>query len=266
VKVAAERLGLPVLQPEKAKDPAFLDEIRAFGAEVGIVVAYGKLLPRTLLSIPRFGFLNVHFSLLPAYRGAAPIQWTLINGEQRTGVSLFWLDEGMDTGPLLLQKETPIDPSDDAESLRARLVALGVEALEEALSSIARSGRTEKPQSGESSRAPMLTKEDGHIRWTDSAQQIVNRMRGTTPWPGTYAILKQGDRELRLKIVKAAAIAVDVHGEPGAVVRLDGGKGFQVKCGHGLLDVTQVQPEGKKAMSAWDFWQGARLKLGDLLH
>ena len=255
VKVAAQALSLPVLQPETLKNPAVVDQIRSLGAEVGIVVAYGKLLPKDVLGIPKHGFLNVHFSLLPKYRGAAPIQWALINGETETGVTLFWLDEGMDTGPIFLQKKIAIQPEDDAQSLRNKLVDLGVSCLEEAVDLIERSEIKRIPQAGEASKAAILTKEDGRIDWAKPAEAIWNQVRGMTPWPGTFT----GG----LKIVKAHLLFESGPGEPGRIMSVVSGEGPVVKCGQHSLALLQVQPEGKKPMSAWSWWQGARLKIGD---
>ena len=263
VKAAALRHSLSVLQPEKAGDPSFLETLKRMAPEVGIVVAYGKLLPKALLQVPRLGFLNVHFSLLPAYRGAAPIQWALINGERETGVTLFWLDEGMDTGPILLQKKIAIETADDAESLRGKLVPLGVELLQEALALIAEKGRVEHPQVGFGSKAPILKKEDGSIIWSQPAERIFNQIRGMTPWPGAFTFAEgPGAQKHRLKILQAVPSQGAVSGEIGACVRLESGQGFEVKCGQDLLRVLQVQPEGKKPMSAWSYWQGARLQVG----
>ena len=263
VKQAAERLGLPVWQPTTLRDSAAASRLAALEADIGIVVAYGKLLPKDILGIPRLGFLNVHFSLLPTYRGAAPIQWALINGEARTGVTLFWLDEGMDTGPLLAQEALDIG-DDDAESLRRRLVALGAEVLASALQRLEAGEVIRRPQEGASSQAPPLKKEDGRIDWNKSAASIVQLIRGTTPWPGAYTVAAMpGGRNLRVKITRATALPDDHAGAPGEIRRVESGLGFDVKCHEGLLRVEEVQPEGKKAMPAWSFWQGARLKMGD---
>jgi len=255
VKVAAQKLSLPVLQPESLKEPGVADKIRSFGAEVGIVVAYGKLLPKKVLSIPRHGFLNVHFSLLPKYRGAAPIQWALINGETETGVTLFWLDEGMDTGPVFLQKKLSILPEDDADTLRNKLVKVGVQALEELLSDLKAGKIIRHPQVGTTSKAPMLHKEDGQIVWGKAAEAIRNQLRGLTPWPGAHSG--------KLKILKVRVDSDQENGAPGTVIRLAAGEGPVVKCGQNSLILLDVQPEGKKAMPAWSWWQGARLKIGD---
>jgi methionyl-tRNA formyltransferase len=255
VKVAAQKLSLPVLQPETLNGAEVVDQIQNFGAEVGIAVAYGKLLPKELLLVPKYGFLNVHFSLLPKYRGAAPIQWALVNGETDTGVTLFWLDEGMDTGPIFLQKKIAIEPEDDAESLRNKLVPLGVSSLEEALGLLEKGVVKKTPQIGLPSPAPSLKKDDGRINWAKPAVEIRNQLRGLTPWPGVHV---GGMKVLKVKV------SLDKNkAEPGTVIRLATDEGPVVKCGLNSLVLLQVQPEGKKAMPAWSWWQGARLKIGD---
>ena len=255
VKISAQTLSLPVLQPENLKSPVAVDQIRLFGAEVGIVVAYGKLLPKDFLSIPKRGFLNIHFSLLPKYRGAAPIQWALINGETDTGVTLFWLDQGMDTGPIFLQEKIAIQPGDDAESLRNKLVLLGVQCLERAIAMIEKGEILRDPQTGEPSKAFLLKKEDGRIDWGRPAEAIWNQTRGMTPWPGTFTG--------RLKILKVRPVYESSPEEPGQIMSVVSGEGPVVKCGQHSLALLQVQPEGKKSMTAWSWWQGARLKKGD---
>jgi methionyl-tRNA formyltransferase len=268
VKQVAEKLKLPVLQPMTLKDNDFLDRLSAYSPDVVFVVAYGKILPPELLKIPRQGFINVHFSLLPLYRGAAPIQRALMQGEKRTGVSLFWLDEGMDTGPLFLQKEIPIREDDDADTLRGKLIPLGLEALQEVLDLLTKGQVIRTPQSGPSSLAPSLKKDEGKIDWNQPATVIVSLIRGTTPWPGAYTFLNSGGKSQRLKILRAQAIPTFPAENPakvGGVVGLESSKGFIVKCGREFLQIHLVQPEGKRPMSAWDFWQGARLKLGEIL-
>jgi methionyl-tRNA formyltransferase len=255
VKIAAQLRSLLVLQPETLSDKAVVDQVRALGAEVGIVVAYGKLLPKKMLEIPKHGFLNVHFSLLPKYRGAAPIQWTLLNGETETGVTLFWLDEGMDTGPIFIQKTMAILAQDDADTLRNKLVELGVEALDEALDQLTAGHVVRQAQKGTASRAPMLKKEDGAIDWSKPAEILQNRVRGFTPWPGVYS----GN----LKMLKVKLAFDTENAVPGTVIRLVTGEGPVIKCGQNSLVLLHVQPEGKKAMPAWSWWQGSRLKIGD---
>jgi len=265
VKQAAMRFKLPVLQPEKAKDERFIAQIAALQVEVGIAVAYGKLLPAALLKIPKFGFLNVHFSLLPAYRGAAPIQWALIHGEKETGVTIFWLDEGMDTGPLCLQKKIAIEPEDNADTLRAKLIPLGVQALTEVIEQLKRGQKVAVAQTGPSSHAAMLKKEDGHIEWNQKAEVLWNRIRGLTPWPGAFCFVANGNSKARLKVLKCRLYQGNMSGPTGSVVGVKSGTSFIVRCQEGAMEILEVQPEGKKPMSAWAWWQGSRLKIGDSL-
>jgi methionyl-tRNA formyltransferase len=265
VKQTALKLKLPVLQPTNLKDPALLSQLEAFAADVIIVVAYGKLLPQVVLRIPRLGFINVHFSLLPAYRGAAPIQRALMAGETHTGVTLFWLDEGMDTGPIVLQKGIDIAEQDDAETLRQKLIPLGLKALEETLEHLMKGTPVRIPQAGPSSLAPILKKDEGQIDWNNPAATIVNLIRGTSPWPGAFTFVREGGKAHRLKVLKAQVLASfsgTGSDENGTVAGIDKGQGLVVKCSQEFLQILQVQPEGKRPMSAWDYWQGARLKVG----
>ncbi len=257
VKVAGLRLGLPVHQPTSLKEPAAADLFKSFAADVGIVVAYGKLLPEPVLASTKHGFLNVHFSLLPKYRGAGPIQWALMNGESETGVTLFWLDKGMDTGPIFIQKKIAIGPDDNAEVLRNKLVTLGVSALEEALVNIEIGEVVRTSQTGPSTMAPLLKKEDGRIIWEKPATTILNQLRGLTPWPGVFFGVT--------KVLKGRVVAENKKAEPGTVVDLVSGEGPVVRCGIDSFQLLEVQPEGKRPMSAWNWWQGARLKQGEKL-
>jgi methionyl-tRNA formyltransferase len=269
VKQAALHLNLPVLQPATLKDPGFIAQLQAFNPELAIVVAYGKILPSAVLKVPQHGFLNVHFSLLPAYRGAAPIQHALMNGEKQTGVTLFWLDEGMDTGPIFLQKSLVVTEEDDAESLREKLVPLGLGSLKEALAQLSKGQMVRTPQTGTASLAHSLKKDEGKIDWSQPARILSNLVRGTTPWPGAFTFVLVGGKTHRLKVLKAKVLpeysGAGVPSEAGGVVGLENGVGFVVKCSQEFLQVLQVQPEGKRPMSAWDYWQGARLKIGDKL-
>ena len=265
VKVAAERLQLPVVQPERVKDAEFVNRMRDWNADLAVVVAYGKLLPPDVLAATRLGFINVHFSLLPAYRGAGPIQWALINGEAETGVTLFWLDPGMDTGPIFLQKRLAIGPDEDAEALRQRLIPLGVHALEEGLQMLVRGPKVARPQTGAISHAPLLTKADGQLNWNQPAGVLHNRIRGLTPWPGAFCFVQQGNSKVRLKVLQSRVWPSGVPGRPGTVGAVERGKSFVVRCSEGSLEVLTVQPEGKKPMPAWSWWQGARLSVGDAL-
>lgn len=260
VKRAARELGLPLFQPSSLKDPAALEKIRQWGtADLGVVVAYGYLIPKGIFSHPAQGLVNVHFSLLPRYRGAAPVQWALINGETETGVTLFRIEEGLDSGPIFLQKAVAVAPGDNAPALRGRLSEEGIRLMEEALDRFAKGPWEPAPQRGEASRAPALKKEDGRIPWGRlGAAQAVNLIRGTWEWPGAYTTL-QG----RLHRVRGAEAAPWEGGAPGEVVSVEKGRGFLIKCASGALRVLRIQPEGKKETDAWDFWNGARLKTGD---
>ena len=258
VKIAAEKLGLPVHQPPSLKTfslRAALGET----PDLGIVVAYGHLIPPAVFNAPRFGLINAHFSLVPRYRGAGPMQWALIRGETETGVSLFRIDQGLDTGPVFLQRAAPILPLDNAATLRERLVALGVELQDELIRKLEEGPVEPTPQSGEVSQAPLLKKEDGEIFWDrHTADQLVNLVRGTYEWPGAFARMKGQ----RIKI-RAAEPRPGGNGRPGEVIAVEKGRGFLVKCLSDSVRVTRVQPDGKKEMDAESFWNGARLSVGD---
>ncbi|MHB9154570.1 MAG: methionyl-tRNA formyltransferase [Endomicrobiales bacterium] len=268
VKAAAEEAGIPVFQPEKFT-PDMMDALAKLEPETGVAVSYGKLIPEKLFTLPKNRTFNVHFSLLPKYRGAAPMQWALINGEKETGVTTFWIEKTLDTGPLLVQKTLPIAPEDDALTLREKLIALGIEALNETLRKIRAGALQGKPQEGEPTCAPSLEKENGRIDWSKRAGEIANLVRGTKPWPGAYTLLDSGKR---LKIVKARPATECPGGGaacrevlPGRVTGAVKGQGFGVACGKDFLFVEEVQPESRKAMPAWDFWQGGQLKPGSVL-
>ncbi len=259
VKSAALRLGLPVHQP--AGSPSELTPaLKALGADAALVVAYGKILKPDLLAATRLGFLNMHFSVLPKYRGAAPIQWQLIRGETFTGVTLFWLDEGMDTGKVQAVGETGIAPNDDAAVLAARLTELGVEVVRRELASFD-AGIKRVPQQGESSLAPRLSKADAKIRFEDPAREIHNRVRGLRSGPIAYFECKGAP----VNLLKTSVESADGEGRPGTLVRIAGRDGFLVECGAGKLWVHEVQPQGKRPLPAADFLNGLRLKPGDRL-
>lgn len=243
VAARAAELGLPLAQPKKLRNnEVFAQQLRDSGAEVAVTCAYGKILPGSLLHIPHYGFLNTHTSLLPKYRGAAPIQWALISGETVTGTTIMQTDEGMDTGPILLQEELRILPAwtslELAEALSTQAAGLIVQALSH-LDEL-------KPQAqdgGQASHAPMLQKEDGFVRWPDTAQEVVNRYRGVAAWPQTTAFL----RGSRLKL--SGLSVTEGEGEPGELLRV-GESGLTVACGTGAVLVKTVQPETKKPQPA----------------
>lgn len=258
VKRAAVALGLPVQQPEKLAGFS-LEKVFGGKPDVGIVVAYGHLIPPSVFSEPKYGLVNAHFSLVPKYRGAAPMQRALIRGEKETGVSLFQIEKGLDTGPVFLQGRYVIAPEDNAATLRQNLVSLGLELLDEFLRRLEEGPWAPTPQVGEATAAPSLTKEDGRIVWgKKTAEEIVHLIRGTYEWPGAYGVLKGQ----RVKI-RNAERSLDGPGVPGEITAVEKGQGFLVKCQSDTLRVLRVQPEGKKEMDAPSFWNGARLAVGD---
>ena len=259
VKAEAARRGIPVFQPEKAKAPESVARIAAESPDLIVVVAYGHILPPSILDIPRHGCINVHASLLPRYRGAAPINWAIARGEATTGVTIMKMDAGMDTGPMLHVRAMPIGEDDTAGTMFPKLAALGAEALAEALRKLHDGTLTETPQdNAQATYAPMLKKEHGLIDWKRPAREVRDLVRGMTPWPSAYAI--HGGKTLKI----LAATVVDGGGAPGEIAAV-GKDGIVVACGQGALRLVQVQPEGGKAMAAWAYAQGRRIAKGDRL-
>jgi methionyl-tRNA formyltransferase len=262
VKEEAARRGIPVFQPEKARHPDAVARIAAEAPDLVVVVAYGHILPKSILDIPRLGCINVHASLLPRYRGAAPINWAVARGETVTGITIMRMDEGMDTGPMLHVREMPIGGEDTAETMFSKLSLLGAEALREALRKLREGPLDETPQDASlATYAPMLKKEHGRIGWSRPAREVRDLVRGMTPWPSAFAV--HGGKTL-----KVLSSAVDGEsrpaGEPGEVVAL-GRDGIAVACGEGVLRLRVVQPEGGKAMDAWAYAQGRRVTKGERL-
>ncbi len=256
VKELAVQHGIPVLQPLKVRAPEAVEAIRGLAPDLIVVVAFGQILPKALLDIPPRGCINVHASLLPRYRGAAPINWAIINGESEAGVTTMLMDVGLDTGDMLLKRATPITPEDDAQSLHDRLSVIGAEAMSETID-LLREGRLvpEKQDDSLSNYAPMLKKEDGRIDWQQSPQQIVSRISGVTPWPGAYATL---DNKM-LKLFRA--VAGSGSGTPGTVIGADR-SGLEVACNGGSVLIGELQLEGKRRMAVGDFLAGYRLLPG----
>ncbi|MFH1623692.1 MAG: methionyl-tRNA formyltransferase [Pseudomonadota bacterium] len=259
VKELAERKGIAVFQPEKANDDSFISQLRALIPDAIVVVAFGHILPKDILNIPRFGCINVHASLLPRYRGAAPINWALINGQNVTGVTTMLMDEGLDTGDILLQQEVEIEEGDTAESLHDKLASIGAELLLETLQRLKEGTMTPVPQDhAKATLAPMLKKGDGLIDWGKEARQISNLIRALTPWPGSFTHL-QGKI---LKILKGTALEEDPkETAPGTIAGLDR-EGIRVSTGHGFLLITEVQLQGHKKMGVADFLRGHGHKIG----
>jgi methionyl-tRNA formyltransferase len=252
VKVAAVQAGLTVFQPKRVREPASVDAIRAMGPEAIVVAAYGQILPKDLLVLPRYGCINIHASLLPAYRGAAPVNWAIINGEARSGITIMQMDEGLDTGAILAQESIPIGPGDTAGGLTEKLSELGSRLIVDTLARIEAGGVAEVPQDpARATMAPLLRKEDGLIDWRMAAPEIHNRVRGLSPWPGAYSFLDG-------KLVKILATEpADGTGEPGVLYE-HGGDGLAAGTGQGLLRILGLQPEGKRPMTAAEFLRGHR--------
>lgn len=258
VKQLAERSGVPVLQPTKMKDPAFLSALQAWQPDVIAVAAFGRILPPAILSLPPKGCINVHGSLLPKYRGAAPIQWAIINGERETGITTMLMDEGMDTGAMLLQERVAIRSDDTAGTLAPRLAEVGGRLLVETLRRLKAGTLTPQPQDhSQATMAPILKKEDGLIDWRLPATEIANRVRGLSPWPGAYT-WKGGDRWVlwRVAVADNAQVA-----EPGTVTKVTKDR-IEVATGQGTLHLIEIQPSNSRRMTAMQYLTGHRLADG----
>ena len=259
VKRTAAAAGIEVLQPKTVREAAFRERIEGLRPEIACVVAYGKILPADLLGVPPLGFVNAHFSLLPAYRGAAPVQWSLINGDRFTGISIMVLTEGMDEGPLLAQEQMEIDPSDDAATLGLRLAKSAAPLLVDTVRSYASGGARPVPQAQEGvSYAPKLSGDDVRIEWARTSREIHNLIRGATPEPGAWTMF----RGRRLKITRST-LAGDSD-LPAGVLRLEPGA-LLVGCGHGTLLLDQAQMQGKLPLSGAELGRGLHLRSGDHL-
>ncbi|MDD9932931.1 MAG: methionyl-tRNA formyltransferase [Myxococcales bacterium] len=255
VKVLAESRGIEVIQPKRVRRPELAERIRATGAEVAVVVAYGRILPPALLGAPARGCVNVHASLLPRLRGAAPIQWSIIRGDDTTGVCLMEMDEGMDTGAVISCRKTAIGPEETAGALSERLSILGAELLRGDLLRYLAGELPARAQDHEAATmAPMLEKAHGRIDWRASAQSIHDLVRGTSPWPGAHSTLDGK----RVKIHRTRVLEADAGGAPpGTVLRADR-HAIEVVCGAGVLVIEELQLEGKKRMTAEQFHAGHR--------
>ena len=266
VKRAAVELGLPVIQPRSARTGELHDALVASRAALAVVVAYGKILPRPVLeALPR-GCINVHASLLPRYRGAAPVQWAVIHGERETGVAIMQLDEGMDTGPVLLERRIEIDPDETSGELLARLAPIGAAALIDAIGAIETGTAHPIPQDHTiATHAPMLTKADGVIDFTRPAREVAARIRGVDPWPGAQAML----RDEPIKLFRAqVAEAVDGQdpGRAAGTVQAIEAAGARIACGDGdSVVIRELQAAGRKRMAAAQFAAGRGIAVGDVL-
>jgi methionyl-tRNA formyltransferase len=259
VKLAAIRLGLPVYQPERVRRPESVEYLRAIPVDAMVVVGYGQIIPQSIIDMAPLGIINVHGSLLPKYRGAGPIQWAILNGETRTGVTTMRIDAGLDTGDMLLKAETDIGAEETAVELGQRLAAMGADLLVETLAGL-EAGRIvpEKQDNELASYAPLLKKEDGHIDWTRDALAIHNQVRGLQPWPGASTAF----RGQALHVWRARVWSGSGAGAPGAFIHV---KPPVVSCGTGAIELVEVQLEGRKRIAASDFANGQRLTENEVL-
>ncbi len=255
VKAEAQKAGLKILQPLKARNPEFFVELRDLNPSVIITAAYGQILPAEIIHLPGSGCINIHASLLPKYRGAAPINWAIINGEKKTGITTMLMDEGMDTGPVLLQEETEIMPEDTAGTLSRKLSKIGAALLLRTLKELETGLIKPQPQNGAPTFAPLLKKTDGFINWTKSAEEVSNFIRGMNPWPGAYGFI-EGER---IKILKA--VPLNENGEAGIINRVSKDK-LVVGADKGSISILEIQPQGKPVMAIRAFLQGRKIMEG----
>jgi len=261
VRKVAESRGIPAVAPEKIREPGVIEELRHWSPHIIVVVAYGKILPAAILDLAPQGCVNVHYSLLPKYRGAAPAAWTIINGEDKGGVTTMRLVEKMDAGPIFLQEKITLDPDETTASLQAKLTPVGARLLLETIRKIKTGSLIPRPQDEAGvTFAPMIKKEDGLIDWNQSASVLERRVRGFHPWPSAYTYW-QGKL---LKILRATVIHTDIRRNPGEVVRADG-SGFWVATGTSALSLEMVQLENRKRLPGIEFIRGTRIDEGDRL-
>ena len=259
VKVVAEEKGIKVYQPLKVRDEEFVETLRAYNPDVIVVVAFGQIIPLSILKMPKFGCVNIHGSLLPKYRGAAPIQWAVLDGEKETGITTILMDEGIDTGDILLKKTIKIDTYETSGSLFDKLMALGAETILETLDELEKGSLTPiKQGENPTAYAKMLTKAMGLIDFTRPAKELDCFVRGMDPWPSAYTLLS--GKTLKLWKVRP----VEGSGKAGSVIDI-GKESFTIACGEGAIEVLEVQLEGQKRMSAGDFLKGSTLNIGQEL-
>ncbi len=261
VKESALRLGLPVYQPERIRRPEPVEQLKEMNPDAMVVVGYGQIIPQSIIDIPRYGIVNVHGSLLPKYRGAAPIQWAIANGETRTGVTTMRIDAGLDTGGMLLKWETDIGPEENALELGERMAHAGADLLVETLARIEAGSIQPEPQDdSQATLAPILKKEHGVIDWSWPAKKIADRSRGFLPWPGAYSYF----RGQILNIWKARIAEESVSGPAGTLVPQK--KRLLLPCGNNTaLELIEIQIEGRKRMPAEAFLNGQRLNENEIL-
>jgi len=262
VKALALQRGIAVYQPDRLKPPEVADTLRAWNPDLGVVAAYGRIIPEHLLAIPRFGMINVHASLLPKYRGAAPVHRAVINGDDQTGVTIMRVVKELDAGGMFAKVTRPIGPDETSDVVEAALADAGADLLLTVVDQIASGSSREDPQNeAQATYAPRLTKEEGLIDWTLSASRLHNRVRGLYPWPHAYTFLN-GTRLIVLRSAVAASAASASASSPGTILRATS-EAVHVATGEGELAILEVRPEGRRAMHVHDFLLGHRLAAGE---
>lgn len=262
VKVCAQAHGVPVLQFERIRRKEGREALSALRPDLFVTAAFGQILSKAVLEIPQLGTINVHASLLPQYRGSAPINWCIINGERMAGVTTMMTNEGIDTGDMLLRDEVEIDENENAEELAERLSFVGAQTLLRTLRALEDGSLVRAPQNEEqASYQPMLTREMGEMDWSRSAQQLHNQVRGLYPWPGAYTQMDGGV----LKVWTSRVSGLQADGTPGTVVKADAKEGLFVACGTGVLQIVELQAPGSKRMNARDYLRGKPMQPGTIL-
>jgi methionyl-tRNA formyltransferase len=257
VKEYAVSQGIPVLQPAGIRSEEFFETVAGIKPDMIVVVAYGRIIPPAMLTLPPKGCINVHASLLPKYRGAAPIQWSIVRGEPKTGITTMLLDEGLDTGDILLMEETEILPEDNAVTLGNRLSEMGADLLIVTIRGIVQGTIRPVSQTGESTYAPIIRKEDGRIDWAASAREIFNLTRGMYPWPGGQCLF-EGEK---ITIIRTRVADADSGETAGSIVKIQGDE-LHVGAGMGILALLELKPEGKKTMTGAAFARGRHIREG----
>ncbi|MGQ9618636.1 MAG: methionyl-tRNA formyltransferase [Candidatus Aminicenantia bacterium] len=263
IKVVAQNYGIDVLQPKKLKEnEEILKILKNLNPDLGVVVAYGKIIPKEIIDIPKHGIINLHFSLLPQLRGAAPLNWAIINGMEKTGATVFFINEKMDEGDIIIQKEIEIGKRERVDQLRERIIPFGTQLLLDAIKAIEIGNYKRIPQDNSlATHAPKIKKEDGFINWTKSAEDIDRLVRGLYGWPGSFVYFKGKI----LRILETLPLEEKIEGKPGEILEIKR-EGIKVCCGsNSLILIKTLQLEGRKALSAYEFSLGTKIKAGEIL-
>ncbi|MBQ3835208.1 MAG: methionyl-tRNA formyltransferase [Elusimicrobia bacterium] len=264
VKEYAIEKNIPYIQVDRFTDDV-IEKIKKYNVDTGVVVSFGKIIPEQVFNAPKYRCFNIHFSLLPKYRGASPVQQALLDGAEKTGVTAFFIEKGLDTGEVILQQDLNIDQKDTSETLFAKLNVLGVDVMNRSLDLLEAGSFTAKKQEGDPSFCKIFKKEDGKIDWTMSAEDIYNKYRGFYIWPKAFCTIADGRLAGKtMKIIACSVVSDNSDAAIGSVLEVKKGTGFTVKCGKDALFIARVQPESKAQMSAYDFVNGAGIKKGFL--